>query len=132
MANRLVSQPPSDMILARLQVLLDSVNSMYQAGGMVLKDDTLLAVTDIGLELMRQSDVLNGILCCDEMRSVFCAPVFTQLAHRMEQTKVVNLDELVSCTTEALPIPSELVLRHIMWLIKYGAFRIVNFMDGHV
>lgn len=96
---------------------------------MLLRDDTLLAVTDIGIELMSQSDVLNRILCCDEMRYVLCAPVFARLAHRMEQTTVVNLGELLSCTVETMPMPSELVLRHIMWLIKYGALRIMEPMD---
>ncbi len=92
----------------------------------LLQDNTVLSVTDIGMELMSQSSVLNGILCCDEMRSVLCAPVFAQLARRMEQVTVVNLGELISYTVETLPMPSELVLRHILWLIKYGALRIME------
>ena len=92
----------------------------------LLQDNSVLTVTDIGFELMSESSILNTIVCCDEMRYVLCAPVFTQIARRMEQATMVNMGELLRCTVEALPVPVELVVRHIMWLIKYGALRVVD------
>jgi len=103
MTNKFTSPPPTDWVVAKLQVLLDYTNRLYQEGGLSLKEDIIDAYTEaMGLFVDSIDKSIVGVVYpiqagmpADPVDyNVFSRAILQDLQVLFSQTKVT--DSLVS------------------------------------